>query len=975
MGKKIRLVWLIAWMLLVLPASAQVPTVQDCLGAIPICQDTFTVATPYPYASSNGNYLNEINAVQTCIAGENNGIWYIFTVQTSGNFSFIVTPANGNDDYDWSLFNITNNSCADIGTALVAGMAVSSNTFGTFGFNGPTGASTASGGTGNCNGPGFGNGPIFNADVVVSAGETYVLYVSNWSNSTFGYTIDFSGSTAVIFDNVPPAMDSVTSPITCLPQLDSITLAFTENILCSSVQTTDFTLTGPGGPYTVNATNGPACATGGDFEKFFTLDFSPAITTSGTYTLNLVGASGFVEDLCGNIASAHSIDFVFSAGPNLVFTPTDVSCFGDCDGSVAVTASGGTAPITYDWSNNLGMGTQYNNLCPGSYTVTVTDGSGCTIEETLDVLEPAVLSGTVAAFNGTSCSGSGSCDGMVTIAGTGGTAPYQYSWPNGMGAAINNQLCAGTDEMVLIDVNNCTDTVAYNLFSPLPLSVTGAGDATICISNTTPLSATGFGGTLPYAFTWSDGQSGAGINVSPSQTTTYTVSMTDGNNCPPDVAQVEVTVRPPLTVQVSAPDTVCPGDLAQLTASAQGGDGNYVYSWLGTNGESGFGQQIDFSPNSSTIYTVALTDGCGTPADSAETFIQVGGYPDIGVSILGIDTLCRGDYSILQAVATGGFGDPGDFQFTWSHSLGNRSAVLVEPDETTTYTVTVSDRCASQPGAVSKTIALGDFSGFALRVDVEDGCAPLASTMEVTNFNPAFSYRWRLDGGDAFSYAKDTLSYRFTEPGCYGVAVELTTDFGCVSEVEQPCLVQVFPNPTADFTLSPDRLDLLDPQVAVSDISPGNHARQWHIDGVEQGNASWFEHVFADTGKHEISLQVTSSEGCTDAVTKVIWLDPANTLYMPNAFSPNQDGWNEQFGPEGEGLQRLNDYKLLIFNRWGEVIFKTDDPAIGWDGRANGNGEILPYGVYTWLLEFSDVNNHFKRLTGSVVLIRDRPLR
>ncbi|RME92299.1 MAG: hypothetical protein D6772_17075, partial [Bacteroidetes bacterium] len=158
------------------------PTIQDCLGAIPVCQSTYTEDRS---PSGQGNIRNEIPPGVTCIYGDNNSIWYIFNASEDGQLGFIITPNDLNDDYDWALFNLTGRSCNQLNRSNLE----SCNAAGGPGCHGQTGCSAR--GTGNYTEGGCNNtGPI-NDLVPMQAGETFVLVVSNWTGSTNGYTIDF----------------------------------------------------------------------------------------------------------------------------------------------------------------------------------------------------------------------------------------------------------------------------------------------------------------------------------------------------------------------------------------------------------------------------------------------------------------------------------------------------------------------------------------------------------------------------------------------------------------------------------------------------------------------------------------------------------------------------------------------------------------------------------------------------------------
>src|ERR1043165_3661211 len=240
--------------------KSQIPTDQDCLGAIPICGPQYS--TPSSTFGS-GNYPNEDGPGTCLVPGEFNSLWFVFTVITSGNLAFTIVPSSPFADYDWCLYNLTGATCADIQTNGSLMVSCNSSQYGI------TGISAA--GIGNWNGPGPTN--AFNYLLPVNAGETYVLNVNNWSGSTGGYSINFGASSATIYDSVKPKIDTVL-PMVCSDS--SITFSFSENVLCSSVEDADFSLNGPWGPYTLSNVTGSACSNGGTQEITFTADVSPS---------------------------------------------------------------------------------------------------------------------------------------------------------------------------------------------------------------------------------------------------------------------------------------------------------------------------------------------------------------------------------------------------------------------------------------------------------------------------------------------------------------------------------------------------------------------------------------------------------------------------------------------------------------------------------------------------------------------------
>lgn len=273
------------------------PTVQDCPGAIPVCQRQFT---QNPSFQGSGNIPGEINAASAteCLqVGERNDVWYTLNVASAGQLCFSITP-NGSADYDWALYDLTSNSCSEIfsNPALETSCNYS-------GIRGVTGANGL---------PGAQNRPC----VSVAAGQTYVLNVSNHiDGSLVGYTLDFSASTAGIVDTVPPALTAVVPPVACNSQ--NVTLKTSENVLCSTVQPGDFRVTPPAAapPIPFTGITGASCAAGGSRERTFTGTLASPLSVTGSYSLCLGNAAGSVTDLCGNAAPSGCVPFVVDCRP------------------------------------------------------------------------------------------------------------------------------------------------------------------------------------------------------------------------------------------------------------------------------------------------------------------------------------------------------------------------------------------------------------------------------------------------------------------------------------------------------------------------------------------------------------------------------------------------------------------------------------------------------------------------------------
>lgn len=346
----------------------------DCAGAVQLCGGVFTET----HAPSGSGSVYEFTGA--CNAGlETASLWYTFTVQADGNLNFILDPAVAGDDYDWGLFNITNGGCAGITLQNGSSPQVGCNSYGSFFTNGATGISTAHGGTGVSNGPGDLNGPPFNADLPVVAGQTYALVVMNWTNSPDGYNIDFTGSTASLYDSGAPEIASVVPD--CTNEVFEVT--FSEHVMTSTVEPADFNFTTPAG-LTVDVVTVTPVDPGASAQASYHITTAAPLVTAGTYTLHITGASGSVEDPCGNAVINTSFTVELTT-PLVVDLLGSTACNG-ANGSIhATNVSGGTGPVQFNWGGQAMPNGTATGLAPGTYTINISDAAGCALQRAVVV--------------------------------------------------------------------------------------------------------------------------------------------------------------------------------------------------------------------------------------------------------------------------------------------------------------------------------------------------------------------------------------------------------------------------------------------------------------------------------------------------------------------------------------------------------------------------------------------------------------
>ena len=455
------------------------PTIQDCLGAVPVCQDVYIEANS---PVGTGTVANEI-PLGTCTAGEINSIWYVFTASEDGSIGFLITPNNLNDDYDWALFDISNVSCGNLSPSDL----VSCNAAGGGGCHGVTGTSATGIGNNTIGGCG-GTGPM-NQLVPVIAGNTYTLMVSNWTGSPNGYSLDFSESTGLgVFDVVSPEVEEVNMlPQSCGDR--DIIVEINEFLSCQSVHNTDFELLGPGGPYSIN-TISLECLSGSDQSKLFNLTINPPIQSLGSFTLNISPAAGdHLLDLCGNQMEDFSLQFDVDVLIDVeinIGRDTSLLCAGDevildasDQGLVFLWEDGSTAPTLI--VNNEGV-----------YNVTVTNECGVgedAVEVFVQVQPPSVDFGMDQLL----------CEGdEYTIDADNGIA--FYTWQDG--SSENTLLVNSTGDYAVTVVNGCGEDEDFINVTFVPLLNLGlASEYVLCLGDTLIIDV-----ERPFAtYQWSDG--------------------------------------------------------------------------------------------------------------------------------------------------------------------------------------------------------------------------------------------------------------------------------------------------------------------------------------------------------------------------------------------------------------------------------------------------------------------------------------
>lgn len=328
------------------------------------------------------------------------------------------------------------------------------------------------------------------------------------------------------------------------------------------------------------------------------------------------------------------------------------SCFGDNNGSVAASVSGGVPPYSYQWSTGQNTG-NISNLMAGTYQVTVTDANACTEFVSVTVTEPPILTANAISLN-VSCFGGNNASASALA--SGGVSPYSYQWSNGQSTANISSLTAGTYQVTIADANACTELVAVTATEPSALianisqadvSCFGAQDGTILV--------TVDGGETPYSYEWGNGLTSA--NIANLTVGNYSVTVTDANGCLWN-SSAQVYEPPLLSVGAEGTQISCHGMTdGALVAFASGGIAPYEFSW--SNGQT----TPEISGLGPGTYTVNVMDAIGCSVATSEYLID---QTALAVN-LGTDLVVNlGDIIDLEAVVN--LAQSAILDYTWSGS-------------------------------------------------------------------------------------------------------------------------------------------------------------------------------------------------------------------------------------------------------------------------------------------------------------------
>lgn len=519
--------------------------------------------------------------------------------------------------------------------------------------------------------------------------------------------------------------------------------------------------------------------------------------------------------------------------------------------------------------------------------------------------------------------------------------------------------------LTIIDGFNCSysDTmdIPIEVFPTLQTStlVTNASCYDTCDGI---VSASSVGGLPPYQYLWSNATVDSIIvGLCPGTYTSYTQ---DAAGCRDTVS---TNVIEPSKVQVShlIDDFICDtGGWAY--GSASGGNGApYSFFWLPTN----VSQDSILALPDNSPYRLVANDIRGCPSDTI-TFNVVPFAPmSSNILVNPQDSICPGDQVVLNVTATGG--NPA-YSFLWNPGGNTNNNVLFEPEASGYYDVTISDNCGETiKDSVYIFVRQAPFVDPI--ADIYSGCPPLCVDLS-NSAPPGGTCFWDFGDGDTSNLCN--ITHCFQSPGIYNPSLAITDIYGCTGTALTDIAIEVYTPSPANFTTTPSQIEAyIHTNIKFFDVTPNSVFNEWYIvnDSLDTVFTRFNDpspiYSFERGTTYTVVLITTDDNGCMDTTARPFSVRDLNYIYVPNTFTPNGNGDNEMFMPSIVGDYDFNRYSFMVFNRWGQLIFQTEQYGEAWDGTFKGL--MSKEDSYVWKVEVALLYEDRKEiLTGHVNLLK-----
>ncbi len=665
---------------------------------------------------------------------------------------------------------------------------------------------------------------------------------------------------------------------------------------------------------------------------------------------------------------------------NRIFTPTSPS------NTMAYTISSSVYQFVYtgnpQWTNTLGQNFPYNNGVlnipsaasgPVGYFLTSATVGACAGGAGVATSDTSWVTGVSSAVAATStpdiCS---SGAGSVTATPLAGIPPFSFNWPAlGSTDQTVTGVYGGNYLVTMNDGMGCPsstvvfvgDTPANYATESTPVSCPGGNDGTATATMIPNL------GNITYQ--WDDPamqttQTAVGLTAG-----TYNCLISSDIGCSNTVTVV-VTEIPGMVANFSTVTYVsCNSDNdGVLVVDVINGTGPYTYVWDNSSSTTNTANDLY-----ARTHTVTITDAMGCVISLTETLIE----PDsLKITYITPDTqICSEDDILLEVTGIGGSTTKTYTWFEGANVLGTGNSITVDPITTNTeYCVVLSEACGSPVDSKCVTITFPTPIVPMLTPTSPQDCVVGKFEFWDNSENAAEIATTFIDFGDFTSTIEnnaDSVYHEYDLVGSYTMNLLVTSIYGCVYENTLTDVVTVVPNPSAHFFFSDNPVSVFETTVKAYDKStPDVVSWEWIAEGSTTSTSSFQNPTFVYPenvpGEYPVTLIVTSNYGCTDTLTQLLTVQDELLFFAPNTFTPDGDEFNQLWRLAIKS-NNLTAFNLQIFNRWGEIIWESNDHTVGWDGTYDG--KTAPAGTYTWKA-IIESNSDFGKgtYTGKINLLR-----